>query len=444
MNHCGTFSSIPLETFSTVVESISDCALNQTCWPNVLSSITKLTRSNYGLLALIDAENERFELAYHIGYRPQFRKLFEEKYAASSPYIGRLKRLPLATVATRSMLIDDPDITNCPWYEEFVEPQEICDAIGFNILKTRRRVALLAFHRHKSENRYQYDDLRLLSLLAPHVCRSMAIADSLSVRSIKSLALEKTLESLSFGVYLTDRKGRLIFMNRAGDRQVRTSDAVRIADTQLAPVDCSARAELTRAIAKTAEIESETPSSEVATIALPGDENTGLVATVLPLNVQEHHNFFCGAVPAAAIFVQDPLAETLTSGEGFAKLYGLTHGELRVLLTMLPGLGVKDAAEVLGISEATTKTHLQHIHAKTGISKQTELMRLFSGSTPPIDVAQQSSPALVAPELAPAGPNRFIRRDPDKRLPSGAVLAVGALAEKACEMPLCCWLAMGL
>lgn len=427
MVRCGTLSGICLETFSEVIETISDCSLNQSCWPQVLSAITKLSRSQYGLLALIDLENESCELAYHIGYRPQFQELFEGRYAASSPFISCLKGLPVATVGTRGMLIDEPDLSKCPWYEEFVEPQEICDAIGFTILKTRRRVALLAFHRHKSEGRYQYEDLRLLSLLAPHVSRSMAIADALSLRSIKSLALEKTLESLAFGVYLTDRKGRIVFMNRAGDRQVRTSDAVRISDTRLAPIDCSARAALRKAITRAAAKEGETPSSDVAMIALPGEENTGLVATVLPLNSREHQNFFCGSMPAAAIFVQDPLAEAPTSGEGFAKLYGLTHGELRVLLAMLPGLGVKDAADILGISEATAKTHLQHIHAKTGISKQTELMRLFSGSTPPIDVAQQSSHALAAPEIAPAGPNRFISRDPDKRLPSGAVLAI------------CCW-----
>lgn len=444
MARCGTFSGIPLETFSKVVETISDCALNPSCWPQVLSSITKLSRSHFGLLALIDLENEHCELACHVGYRPQFQKLFEEKYAASSPYISRLKGLPLATVATRAMLIDEPDLSKCPWYEEFVEPQEICDAIGFTILKTRQRVALLAFHRHKSEGRYQYEDLRLLSLLAPHVSRSMAIADTLSVRNIRSLALEKTLESLAFGVYLVDCNGHLVFMNRAADRQVRTSDAVRIADTRLAPIDCSARAALTEAIARAAAKEGETPSSDVAMIALPGEENTGLVATVLPLNSREHHNFFCGSMPAAAIFVQDPLAEAPTSGEGFAKLYGLTHGELRVLLVMLPGLAVKDAADMLGISEATAKTHLQHIHAKTGISKQTELMRLFSGSTPPIDVAQQSSPTLAVPELASAGRNRLICRDPDKRLRSGALLATSTLAEMACEIPLCCLLPMSL
>ena len=89
----------------------------------------------------------------------------------------------------------------------------------------------------------------------------------------------------------------------------------------------------------------------------------------------------------AAIFVQDPIVVPPFPGEAFAKLYGLTGGELRVLLAMAPGLGVKEAAEVLGIGETTAKTHLQHIFAKTGTSKQSELMHLFMGAAPPIRAA---------------------------------------------------------
>ena len=55
-----------------------------------------------------------------------------------------------------------------------------------------------------------------------------------------------------------------------------------------------------------------------------------------------------------------------------------------MLLAMAPGLSVKEAAEMLGIGENTAKTHLQHIHSKTGTSKQTELIRLFMSSTPPV------------------------------------------------------------
>ena len=85
--------------------------------------------------------------------------------------------------------------------------------------------------------------------------------------------------------------------------------------------------------------------------------------------------------------MQDPIVMPPFPGEAFAKLYGLTASELRVLLAMAPGSRVKEAAEMLGIGESTAKTHLQHIHSKTGTSKQTELIHLFMSSTPPIKAA---------------------------------------------------------
>ena len=124
------------------------------------------------------------------------------------------------------------------------------------------------------------------------------------------------------------------------------------------------------------------------TIALPAGDNAGLIATVLPLARGERQSgAFAGMV---AIFVQDPIVmPPFIPGQAFAELYGLTRSELRVLLAMVPGLSVKEAAKVLGIGENTAKTHLQHIHSKTGTSKQTELMRLFMSSTPPVNAGQQ-------------------------------------------------------
>ena len=119
------------------------------------------------------------------------------------------------------------------------------------------------------------------------------------------------------------------------------------------------------------------------TIALPEGERAGLVATILPLACGARQNFWDPAA-TMAVFVQDPIVVPPFPGEAFATLYGLTGSELRVLLAMAPGLSVKEVAEMLGIRDTTVKTHLQHIHAKTNTSKQTELMHLFMSSTPPV------------------------------------------------------------
>ena len=289
------------------------------------------------------------------------------------------------------MLIDDREFYESRFYQEWVKPQGFDDMVNFKILQTEQRMGWWAAHRLKTCPRYGDKDVQLLTLLSPHVCRSIAISDVLNLKTIRSEALEATLSALTSGVYLVDRFGRVIYMNQAAERQVKANSALHIEHDHLVPLDRDARIALAKAIGEAMADEAKLPAAGI-TLALPDGQGAGLVATVLPLGRGERRNV-CGAFAAmAAIFVQDPVVVPPFPGEAFAKLYGLTGGELRVLLAMAPGLGVKDAAEVLGVSESTAKTHLQHIYAKTGASKQIELMHLFTSSAPPVKAVQNKEP----------------------------------------------------
>ena len=213
-------------------------------------------------------------------------------------------------------------------------------------------------------------------------CQAVSISNALNLMTIRSEAFESALNALTSGVYLTDRDGRVCYMNPAAHHQVATSNVVIIANGRLVPIDRKASLTFTRAFDEMIGNQTDLPKSGFS-VALPGVDNAGLIATILPLACDEHPSL-SGTAGMAAIFVQEPILAPAFAAEAFAELYGLTKSELRVLLAMAPGLCVKEAAEVLGISESTTKTHLKHIHSKTGTSKQTELIRLFMSATPPV------------------------------------------------------------
>ena len=59
--------------------------------------------------------------------------------------------------------------------------------------------------------------------------------------------------------------------------------------------------------------------------------------------------------------------------------------------SLAQGLGGKEAADMLGISEPTVRTHLQRIFAKTDTVRQSDLLRLLHNSTPPIHPLQRSA-----------------------------------------------------
>ena len=179
--------------------------------------------------------------------------------------------------------------------------------------------------------------------------QAVAISDALDQTILRSKAFEATLNALSSSVYLTDRHSRIIYLNDAAKREVGTSTAISVANSCLAPTDRKAHLALARAISEAAGDKADR-FTRGFTIALPGIDDAGLIATVLPLA----HNYQSvgGAPPGmAAIFVQDPIVTPRPPGEAFAKLYGLTRSELRVLIAMAPGLSVKEASNVLGVSE---------------------------------------------------------------------------------------------
>ncbi len=58
-------------------------------------------------------------------------------------------------------------------------------------------------------------------------------------------------------------------------------------------------------------------------------------------------------------------------------VFGLSDGQLRVARHIADGVGLKAAAETLGISINTARTHLARLYDKTGVSSQTALVRLL-------------------------------------------------------------------
>jgi DNA-binding CsgD family transcriptional regulator len=383
----GKSLAVPLETFSKVVEAIYDCALDPNGWPNAISLLSELLQSERLALAVHNQVTHRDEIACQLGIEnDDYWRQLEETYSRMNPLFVPMLMQPVGAVATRSMVIDDDEMFESKYYQEWVKPQKLLDVIGVKVLHSEQRQGFLTADRFEWQARYGEREVRLLTLLSPHICRAVAISDVLNLQTIRSEALEAALNALNSAVYLTDRHARVVFMNSVAERQVKTSNALRINNNRLTAVNREARAALATAIDGASVDEVETSASGF-TLALPEEEQAGLVATILPLSRGERRNI-CGAFEAtAAIFVQDPFVAPPFPGEAFAKLYGLTCSELRVLLAIAPGLSVKEAAEVLGIGETTAKTHLQHIYSKTGTSKQTELMHLFMSSTPPVKAA---------------------------------------------------------
>jgi len=178
--------------------------------------------------------------------------------------------------------------------------------------------------------------------------------------------------------------GRVVYMNAAAEHQIRAGNSIRIVNSQLTPSDPAARAALSKAIEKAARDDIDKDVREHS-LAFPDvDGGSGYIATLLPVERGQRRAIMAPFAASVAVFTKDPVHAPVMPGEAFARLYKLTGGELRVLLALAQGLGAKEAADMLGISEPTVRTHLQHMFAKTHTLRQADLLRLLQTSTPAV------------------------------------------------------------
>ena len=322
-------------------------------------------------------QNDQF---FVFGYQPEFLEKLGSHYA-ESPMAAADVVAKIGHVSALSM--EGLELLESRFHREVLKPFGLLDMIWFPALRTGGRVASMHASRSEKAPHYQQIEIGLFKLLSPHVCRALTISDALDIRALRSEMLERTLDVLVAGVFLTARDGRVVYMNAAAERQVTTGNSIRIVNNRIFPTDPAARAALSKAIDEASRDDIDKGMSEHS-LAIPGADGAGYVATLLPVDRGERRGIVAPFAASVALFMQDPVQSPLMPGEAFARLYKLTGGELRVLLALAQGLGGKEAADMLGISEATVRSHLQHIFSKTDTSRQSDLLRLLQNATPPI------------------------------------------------------------
>jgi DNA-binding CsgD family transcriptional regulator/PAS domain-containing protein len=372
--------AISTQALSDTIGAIYDCALDPERWMDAIGRLVELCESTAGGMCVHDLRNVEDVHLFEIGYTKEFSQLVQRHYQ-QSPFATASIVHEVGDVLTLATICPDDEWFASRFYHDVMKPHGIFDYIGLNALRTSGRVASVHGSRTAPSPRYGQREIGIFKLLSPHICRTLAISDALDLRTLRSEMLETTLDSLTAGVYLAKRDGRVVYMNAAAERQVRTGKALRIVNNRLLPTDPETRTAMANAIDGMMKGESETGMAGCS-MAIPNSNGAGYVATLLPLEQGLRQCIMAPFAASVAIFAQDPAQVPPMPGEAFAKLYRLSGGELRVLLALAQGLAAKEAADMLGIGEPTVRTHLQRIFSKTGTSRQAELLQLLQNSTP--------------------------------------------------------------
>jgi DNA-binding CsgD family transcriptional regulator len=369
---------------SSLIGDIYDAALDRGLWPEALKESCEYVKGATGTLMSQDTTPGRAQFYFQWGNDPNFLKSYQDVYVKLNPVlVPTLLYAKVGDVLSTTDLMPFDEFLASRFYKEWVAPQGLIDSIFSTLDKSATSYAFIAITRHERHGIVDEETRGRMRLLAPHFRRAVAIGNIIDLHKVEAAALADTLDGLMAAMFLVDTGGHITHANAAGHEMLVQGSVIRASGGKFIAVDGQADDALHDIFANAKNGDAAVGARGIA-VPLTARDGERYVAHVLPLTSGARRKAGVVYSAVAAVFVSKAALELPHPLETIAATFKLTRAEMRVLMMIIEVGGISAVAPVLGISEATVKTHLQRIFAKTDTRRQADLVKLIAGYVNPL------------------------------------------------------------
>jgi DNA-binding CsgD family transcriptional regulator len=353
------------EPLIAAIEAIYDAAAAPQLWPHALHRIAQCFDAE-GATLQDQRDDGTFLLIGSPGMEEAVRDYQQNWWDKDIRVARALEHGFLLTkgVVTDQDLATPQEIELHPIYTQYLPRHGLGWAMGVVVAPHPRVIAAIGVQRAKSKGPFTEPETQTLARLGRHVEKSMR----LSIR-------------LQDAEVLLDTGGQVIFANAVA--QALNGDGLVFNGRYLAAQEPVARAALDSAIAGLTHGRVAGGQDDIRPVLLRGGAGKRpKAAYVIPAGAHLKANLASPLSNVAGIVLVIGLDARSTADPALLRdLLGVTLGEARLAAIVGSGIGPRDAAETLGITEETARVVLKRVFAKTGVSRQSELTALISRLT---------------------------------------------------------------
>ncbi|MEA2991434.1 MAG: hypothetical protein QOD40_354 [Alphaproteobacteria bacterium] len=366
------------EEISLLIGNIYDASLDSALWPDAFDGIRDFLGGSTASLISQDVIAKTVEIHFMLGHDREFVDLYLEKYFKINPLLPTAMFFDIEQRHVFLDVLPREEFCRTRFAREWVVPQGICDLVLSNLEKSPTGCTSLIAMRRMDHGFFDDDIRRRFSLIVPHVRRALLIGKVIDVHKVKAAALADSLDTLASGMFIVDATGRIVHANASGYALLAEANAVRAPSGRLGASDPAADQVLLDIFTAAGGGDAALGKKGIAVPIMARDDQR-YVAHVLPLTSGARRKAGVSYGAVAAVFIRKAAIDLLSPPVAIAQQFQLTPAELRVLFSIVEIGGVSEVAEVLGIAEATVKTHLQRLFQKTGTGRQADLVKLVAG-----------------------------------------------------------------
>lgn len=372
-------AGVDFPTYERMIGLIHDGAFDLKAWDALLHLLQRQLRANYVSLVLLpDLSGPGLPILFAGPARQDLLTAYTDGLHGLDPFVN----LPRDRMLAVDELISEAEWLDSVVYRSCMAPLGIRYLAGADLDLGSEAVCRFRVCRSADGGPFGEAERALCALLLPHLKRALRARAVLDGSDRERRLYAGALERLDVATLWVDRRGRVLGSNRVADEILAAEDGLRLVGRTLRPSLHAEKVLLYDMIARVGSERGRGPGLvEGMTLTRPsGRSRLGvLIRPVPPAGIAEY-----GPCPEAVLHVSDTERSVGASPALLRSLFGLTIAESGLALLLVEGMTLDEAAAHQGVSRHTARSQLRSIFAKTGVTRQTELLRLVLRSVVPL------------------------------------------------------------
>lgn len=365
------------EVLFDLIGSIYEAAASPERCGDFLELAARIFACDRALLTIHDRQRSHAQLQLGYGFNPDEIQQYNTYFGVRNPAVGRVfacvHKIGSWNGLARS-LVCEKEYERTEYYNDFGRKNGLYWAAYGSIANSPDNVSTLSVARARKDPPLDGDAVELMGFLLPHLKRVLKIHRAMeALRSSANIGLA-ALDAIEVGLITVNGKGEPVLMNTRADGILRKADGVCLAGRRLSASNPSMTSKFDSLIRRTAATGAGQGFDAGGAMLLDRRKGHPLRVSVVPF----HSSHMLTEVGASAlVFIDDPDERPASRSAILSALYHLTPAECRLADLFASGLGLTAVSDQMRITRGTVRFMLKSIFAKTGMHRQSELMRLL-------------------------------------------------------------------
>ena len=365
---------------SHIVPEIYEATIDPDHWDYVVTMIAKLTRSKSACLYYKNKEMEIASTIAQFGFPENQRSIVGD----------RCDTIDDMFCAKESGTSEDATCTqfhpgsngvmqaNSELYLDWMKPNGIFHVGGAQFVDTESHKAGIAILRDEKSGVWSDGELRVVNEILPHLRRALNIHSEFTHLRLKQDALLQGLDRLVIGLILYDHQAQPVYINPTAKAIIKQHPALELQDGDLFLTNPEDEKNLRKTIVDTAEIDPDDSWKQSVAIGITHpDAPSPLPLLVTPMHAHLITSDLDYEGAKVAVFLSDPNLQQPISIDSLVSVYNLTPSEAQVAISLANGHSIEEIASSSNHSAHTIRSQLKSVFRKTGVSRQSELIKLL-------------------------------------------------------------------